>query len=133
MKLMIRVGNHIKYVQGYLNQVITELQNRLIDHDRSKYYEDEMKCYLRFEEMPEGLVYGSPEHKAAQEKVTKDNPFPKLHFSRTDHHPEHYENISQLVFPRFRVWRRGFSMRSRCNYLILYCPSSAPGVLLTTK
>ena len=96
MKLMMRVGKHIKYVQEGLQVVIEELQERLVDHDRSKYNEDELKGYMRFEDMPEGLEYGSPEHKAALDKVMKDNDFWALHLSCNDHHPEHFSDITQM-------------------------------------
>ena len=72
--------------------MIGELRQRALVHDASKFNEDELKGYLRFEEMPEGLEYGSDAYKAAMAKIMKDNNCFELHTMQNDHHPEFHEN-----------------------------------------
>ena len=89
---------HIGEVQGALLHVIDELRTRAFCHDDSKFKEDELTGYARFEDMPEGLEYGSDEYKAAMAKVMEGNDCFKLHSQRNDHHPEHFENVEQMRF-----------------------------------
>lgn len=89
---------HISEVQGALLHIIGELRTRAFCHDASKFNEDELKGYARFEEMPEGLVYGSPEYEAAMARVMEGNNCFQLHSSRNDHHPEHFEDVGKMRF-----------------------------------
>lgn len=88
--------DHIDSVQLMMLKVMRELSDRLRLHDRSKFNEDELTGYARFESMPEGLEYGSEEYKAEMAKVMKDNDCFKLHCERNDHHPEHYEHPTDM-------------------------------------
>ena len=90
---------HIACVQDMMQILVKDLSMRLLCHDRSKFSEDEMKGYVRFEDFPEGLEYGSPEHKAAMAKVMENNDCFEIHCTRNDHHPEHYENDSDMPLP----------------------------------
>ena len=94
IKPMMRLGNHIKYVQENLNIVIAALQKRLINHDRSKYLPDECEGFVRANALiPDGLVHGSPEAKAIVSEAQKhDKKGVSLHAERNDHHPKHYQN-----------------------------------------
>ena len=47
--------------------------------------------------MPEGLKYGSDEHKAAMARVMEGNNCFELHSQRNDHHPEYYDCPEQGV------------------------------------
>ena len=71
--------------------VIDEIQNRSSIHDISKFNENELKGFARFEDMPEGLEYGSEEYKAAMAKVMEGNKCFEIHAANNDHHPEHWE------------------------------------------
>lgn len=93
MKPMMRLGNHIKYVQENLNTVIAALQERLINHDRSKYCPDECVGYVRANALiPDGLDWSLPEDRAIVKKAQKhDVEGMKLHPERNDHHAKHFE------------------------------------------
>ena len=91
-KTVKRIATHIVQVQKALAVVYGELQNRAIVHDQSKFKEDELDGYARFEQMPEGLEYGSEAYKAAMAEIMKNNNCFELHSSRNDHHPEFHEN-----------------------------------------
>ena len=95
-KTVLRTKLHITWVQRALFCFTDNLRDRAVIHDNSKFVEDELKGYARFEAMPEGLEYGSPEHRTAMTKVMKDNDCFKLHSIRNDHHPEHYENVADM-------------------------------------
>ena len=97
-KTIQKIQKHISCVQSAMVFVIDELRNRASAHDASKFQEDELTGVARFEDMPEGLEYGSPEHKAAMAKVMEGNNFFELHAARNDHHPEHFENVEKMRF-----------------------------------
>lgn len=96
-KTIAKIAKHIACVQEAMMLVIDELRNRALVHDASKFGEDELKGYLRFEEMPEGLKYGSPEYQEAMAKVMEGTDCFKLHSIRHDHHPEYYDCPEQGV------------------------------------
>ena len=95
-----KIHLHIREVQKALGLVSTELDQRALAHDSSKFNEDELRGYWRFSEMPKGLEYGSPEHTEAMAVVMKDNKAFELHTLRNDHHPEHYNDVSKMRFPQ---------------------------------
>ena len=72
------------------------MDRRAAQHDKSKLKADEFAGYQRFDDMPEGLEYGSDEYKAAMAKVMKGNNCWDLHCKRNDHHPEHYSKASDM-------------------------------------
>ena len=90
-KTIEKTTRHIACVQDMLGFVVQELLARSQCHDRSKFTEDELTGYARFESMPEGLVYGSDEYKTEMAKVMKDNDCFEIHAGRNDHHPEFYD------------------------------------------
>ena len=98
LKTIKKIQTHISEVQGALLHVVDELRMRAFCHDSSKFEEDELKGFARFEEMPEGLEYGSPEHREAMAKVMDGNDCFKLHSRRNDHHPEHYADVQKMRF-----------------------------------
>ena len=95
-KTVARIVNHISWVQRAMITIADELRDRSLRHDRSKFNEDELRGYLRFEEMPEGLTYGFDEYKAAMSKIMKDNNCFELHSKRNNHHPEFYDDIRSM-------------------------------------
>ncbi len=81
--------DHIQKVQLYLQQMIDDLQNRLLVHDRSKLLPPEMEGYAGLKNALAGLTYGTDEYRAAFE------PFKAViqhHYEANDHHPEHFAN-----------------------------------------
>ena len=96
-KTVKKIQTHISEVQGAILLVIGELQSRLLVHDASKFEQDELEGFARFETMPEGLEYGSEEYQAAMAKVMEGNNCFQLHSQRNDHHPEYYDVPEQGV------------------------------------
>ena len=96
-KTIAKIQKHISCVQQALVYCTDELRKRMLAHDASKFQKDELTGFARFDEMPEGLEYDSPEYKAAMAKVTEGNNAIQLHTSRNDHHPEYYDVPEQGV------------------------------------
>ena len=96
-KTIAKIVKHISCVQEAMLHCVDELRKRLLVHDASKFEQDELIGVARFEQMPEGLEYGSPEYKAEMAKVMEGNNFFELHAARNDHHPEHYDVPEQGV------------------------------------
>ena len=96
-KTIAKIVKHISCVQEAMLHVVDELRQRAFVHDASKFEQDELQGVARFEDMPEGLQYGSPEYEAAKAKILSDNPFFELHKARNDHHPEHFDVPEQGV------------------------------------
>ena len=97
-KTISKLVKHISCVQEAMLHCIDELRQRAFVHDASKFEEDELKGFARFEDMPEGLEYGSPEYEAAMAKVMEGNNCFKLHSLRNDHHPEHFADVTKMRF-----------------------------------
>lgn len=80
--------DHIQKVQLYLAQMVDDLQNRAMAHDRSKLLPPELDGYAGLSDAVRGLTYGTDEYRAAFE------PFKaiiKHHYLHNDHHPEHFQ------------------------------------------
>ena len=90
-KTISKLVKHVSCVQEAMLHCIDELRQRAFVHDASKFEEDELKGFVRFEDMPEGLEYGSPEYEAAMAKVIEGNNCFQLHSIRNDHHPEYWD------------------------------------------
>lgn len=86
--------DHIQKVQLYLQQIIDDLQKRLLVHDRSKLLPPEIDGYAGLKDAVNGLKYGTDEYRAAFE------PFKSIiarHYAYNDHHPEHFnEGIKEM-------------------------------------
>ena len=78
--------------------IINNLTDRARLHDASKFSDDEIEGYAKFEMMPEGLEYGSPEHEAVMKAILTDNDCFKNHVAANDHHPEHYADVQKMPF-----------------------------------
>lgn len=92
-----KIQKHISCVQQAIGHCVAELNKRGLAHDASKFQQDELEGFARFEEMPEGLEYGSPEYKEAMAKVMEGNNCFQLHAARNDHHPEYWDAPEQGV------------------------------------
>lgn len=87
MDSRIDTYEHITEVAKLLNKVIVELQQRQLNHDKSKLESPEVE--ILNEETPKlrGLTYGSEEYK---ENLKKLDPYLEHHFANNRHHPEHH-------------------------------------------
>ena len=79
--------NHIHKVQELLCLCVTEMNRRAIDHDNSKFCDDEWPYFLTHTKTLAGLTYGSLEYKAA---LVEMKPAIENHYKRNGHHPEHH-------------------------------------------
>ena len=96
IKTVEKLHHHIKCVQSAIMNVSHRLEKRAFRHDASKFMSDELQGYARFEQMPEGLIYGSDQYKKAMAAIMKDNDCFKLHSQRNDHHPEYYDDVQLM-------------------------------------
>ena len=96
-KTVSKIVKHIACVQEAMTLFTKEIQHRADAHDASKFGDDELEGFARFEDMPEGLEYGSPEYEAAMAKVMEGNNCFELHAARNDHHPEYWDCPEQGV------------------------------------
>lgn len=80
--------DHAAKVRALIDQSISELYNRAMDHDKSKLGEPELSA---FNENPglKNLEYGSPEY---TQQLKKMEAAVKHHYQVNRHHPEHYDN-----------------------------------------
>ena len=102
-RTVLRMHTHVKCVRKALQKVKDELTKRGDCHDDSKFQQDELEYYSAYEKLPQGLEFGSDEYKAALKELNigvGTQGF-SLHSSRNDHHPEYYENVSDM--PLFAV------------------------------
>ena len=96
-KTISKIVKHIACVQRAMTCVADEIRQRAFVHDASKFGEDELTGFARFEQMPEGLTYGSSEYEASMAKIMDNNNCFQLHAARNDHHPEYYDVPEQGV------------------------------------
>lgn len=88
-------AQHIFTVQGFLNKVITALQNRLVKHDQTKLQTPEVELFDEVTDKLHGLTYGSPEYDAMRARL---KPALDHHYQHNRHHPEHFkEGIKDMT------------------------------------
>lgn len=80
--------DHIREVQLCLAQMIDDLQNRSLAHDKSKLMPPELDGYAGLSDAVKGLKYGTDEYRAA---FAPFNVIIKHHYGANDHHPEHFQ------------------------------------------
>jgi len=78
---------HVRRVGSLLGDVLRDLQDRTVNHDASKFSEDEFDAFAATTPKLRGLTYGSEEYRAALREI---KPAVELHYSRNRHHPEHF-------------------------------------------
>jgi hypothetical protein len=89
MDSKIETLKHINIVQVYLNQVITNFDERSNVHDRSKLNNPEVEIFDEVTPKLAALTYGSPEYFDILKEM---KPALDHHYKHNSHHPEHYEN-----------------------------------------
>lgn len=79
--------DHIGQVRGLLLGAANDLLRRGHRHDHSKLVAPEKEGFDRCADELRGLTFGSPEYKAAAEKI---EPILIHHYAANDHHPQHF-------------------------------------------
>ena len=80
---------HIDRVGDFIELVIDNLQQRIVDHDMSKLVEPELSAFDDATPKLANLEFGSEEYKQSLKEL---GPALQHHFQHNDHHPEHYDN-----------------------------------------
>lgn len=78
---------HIQTVRRYLATVVKCLQNRAMDHDKSKLEDPEKATFDEFTPKLKGSTYGSEEYKGF---LAAMGPALAHHYANNRHHPEHF-------------------------------------------
>jgi len=83
------ISKHIEQVRKYLGVVISSLELRIRDHDRSKLSDPELSIFAEYNEKLKNVSYGSSEYvktlKNMEEALTH-------HYSNNRHHPEFFKD-----------------------------------------
>ena len=91
---LIGVTEHKKQVGTYINAVCTDLIQRAIEHDNSKFSTEEYDSFEQATPRLKTLTYGSEEYKQALREI---KPAIQHHYEVNDHHPEFFKDgISQM-------------------------------------
>jgi hypothetical protein len=80
---------HIQKVRENIFKMILDLEQRMLNHDRSKLESPEREIFGEHHEELGKTVYGTPEYTALLEKV---RPAIDHHYSKNSHHPEYYKD-----------------------------------------
>lgn len=84
--VMRETASHIRRVGNLMAEMMAELMHRAVNHDQSKWSDDEWVSFARETPGLRGLTYGSPEYKDA---LLRLGPALQLHYRRnTNHHPD---------------------------------------------
>ena len=83
------VIRHRAEVAGRLEQIISDLRRRGIDHDLTKFQEEEADIFIGTRERFKKADYGSPEYHALDAEA---RPAVKHHYAHNRHHVGHYPN-----------------------------------------
>lgn len=81
-------ATHIRNVGHNISEIISILLSRAVDHDASKWSEEEWPYFERETPTLAKTTYGSPEYEAARKRlqVALDH-----HYASNSHHPEFYQ------------------------------------------
>lgn len=80
---------HIDKVRSFLSQIITELQNRSDDHDKTKLEDPELAIFDEYTPKLAGSTYGSDEYKGFLDGMSVGL---QHHYTAYRHHPEHFSD-----------------------------------------
>lgn len=80
---------HINKVKELGIEVVRELDNRFMDHDKSKLWEPEKSVFDKYTPLLKDSEYGSDEYKSFLDDM---KPALEHHYAENRHHPEHFEN-----------------------------------------
>ena len=85
--VMRETVQHVRTVGKYLLTAVQNLQNRIVNHDASKFSPEEFDAFAAETPGLRTLTYGSEEYKAALARL---GPALAHHYKHNNHHPEHY-------------------------------------------
>jgi|LakMenEpi03Aug12_release.lakeMendotaPanAssembly.Ray.scaffolds.fasta_scaffold668721_1 hypothetical protein len=88
-KTIIETIIHIYRVQKLLALSISELQERLINHDKSKILSDELEGFTKSGKKLSEMEYGSQEYWNNLERMKETL---EHHYKLNPHHPQHFKN-----------------------------------------
>ena len=80
---------HMRTVNGLLNDMVADLMTRAITHDKSKLLPPEKDIFDKVTPKLRALTYGSDEYK---ENLAEMGPALKHHYENNRHHPEHFQH-----------------------------------------
>jgi hypothetical protein len=92
VQLLRTVIAHRDYVRIALQRIIHDLEARSLAHDLSKLSPEEFTGFSRINAAAREHPYGSPEYRAG---LKAEKPTVDLHYSRNDHHSEHFKEPSK--------------------------------------
>lgn len=78
---------HCQLVRRNINLFVSDLQERGLNHDATKFEEPELSIFAENTHKLGGVVYGSPEYKALSQDCL---PAITHHYAKNRHHPEHW-------------------------------------------
>ena len=89
IETIITTLEHIHKVQKMLNICMTNIQERLVSHDRSKIFSQELAGFATLDTDISDVTFGSSEYEKVLEQLrdTLDH-----HYRENSHHPEHFKN-----------------------------------------
>ena len=85
--VMRDVVKHVRRVATLLMEVVSEIQTRAINHDESKFSEEEFSYFVAETPKLRHLTYNSPEY---YESMSRLAPALEHHYKNNDHHPEFF-------------------------------------------
>ena len=91
---LLTILRHKTFVADKLFEMASQLENRARIHDLSKLKDDEFDGFVHINIAAKRHAYGSEEMKEA---ISSQNCV-GLHKSRNSHHPEYYDNVSDMPF-----------------------------------
>lgn len=80
---------HIHKVQKLLSLCIASLQERLINHDKTKIFSDELVGFAALEDDIRNVSFGSTEYNEVLRNLRDTL---EHHYTENRHHPEHFKN-----------------------------------------
>lgn len=83
------VLKHKQEVGNYINMFSSEMFKRAVEHDYSKFSQEEFYAFEEATPKLKNLTYGTDEYR---EQLNKIKPAIQHHYSVNSHHPEFYKN-----------------------------------------
>ena len=80
---------HMRMVNGLLNDMVADLMTRAITHDKSKLQPPEKEIFDNVTPKLKTLTYGSDEYKLS---LADMGPALNHHYQNNRHHPEHFQH-----------------------------------------
>ena len=84
-----RIHYHKYLVVKFLTPIIQELTKRMVEHDDSKFEDDEFPCFVQAKEEFKQVQFGTEEYEKIRAKYAAPI---NAHYRKNSHHPEHYQN-----------------------------------------